>query len=1018
MLGALEAENGRGPVALGGPRARSVLAVLLIHHPDAVSRARLVDELWGERPPPTAAKTVQVFISRLRKALGDDVLVREPDGYRLVLDERSLDRARFEALLRDGRRHLRDGDPGAASRSLREGLALWRGTPLGDLAHEQFAQGEIARLEELHLAATEDRVDADMALGKDDELVAELQVLVRAHPLRERLREQLMLALYRAGRQSEALAVYRDARTTLDDELGLAPGPGLRELEAAILAHDPGLGAPRRRAEPFRRPNGRRPWRLAAAAVLALFAAGAAAVLVASAGSKPVAIRPGSLAVIDPHSGAILTDVPIGGSATTVAVTDGSVWVGDAGEQTIVRVDPSRRRVVSRTGIARIPSAIAASGGSVWVASAVGRGTITRIAAPTGEALATTTVRVGDGGDNFAPSTPSALAVSAGTLWANHLRSQVLSLRAGRRTRLVDLGPDHSADGLASAAGSLWIASSADDRLLRLDPRSGRVTATIPIAARPGARVASPYVVVAGAGSVWVGDALAGAVSRVNPRLDAVTSTITVGGRPTRLAFGEGDVWSLDPGTGIVSRIDPRTEHVERVARIPEATGLAVGAGKLWVSVGGEAPTVGATPRARALTPVAAAQCSPIQAADGTPQLLVVSDLPSILNGDPALAPLTRALVGTVRFVLAEHGYRAGRFRLGYQACDDATAAAGQSDPVRCAANARAYAANRSVVGVVGPFHSFCAAVQLATLNAAPGGPIATVSPTNTYTGLTRAGPATGADEPERYSPTGTRGYARVVGDDLEQGAALAIFARQSGARRLFVLDDGNGTGYAMGRVIGATARRLGIDVVGRASWDPRGRGLQALGARVRAARPGVVILTGCLCTSGASVLAALKSALPPATRFLASDNMTSARHILRPRVAAALDGIEISLAGRPTESPDAAGRRFLARFAPGRPPRSVDPAVLSTAAATEALIAAISRSDGTRGSVSRALLGTRLAATAVGPLAFSSSGDPTPAPVGIYRFVRSSPVYGGRLTQHLVLDRVIEPSPSLARWP
>jgi DNA-binding SARP family transcriptional activator len=231
-------------VALGGPRQRGVLAILLLHAGEVVSSDRLIDSLWGERAPATAAKTVQVYVSNLRKLLGQGVLLTRGGGYLLQIEPGQVDAERFEALVTEGRRALQRGDAPGAAATLRDALGLWRGQPLADFAYEPFAQSELARLDELRLAAIEDRIDADLMLGDHAALVGELEGLVQAHPLRERVRAQLMLALYRAGRQAEALEVYQRGRVLLVEELGLEPGPALKRLQTQILEHAGSLAAP------------------------------------------------------------------------------------------------------------------------------------------------------------------------------------------------------------------------------------------------------------------------------------------------------------------------------------------------------------------------------------------------------------------------------------------------------------------------------------------------------------------------------------------------------------------------------------------------------------------------------------------------------------------------------------------------------------------------------------------------------------------------------------------------------
>src|SRR5215213_4055507 len=237
LLGPLEVLERDRVLMVGGGKQRALLAVLLLHGNEVVSTDRLLDDRWGAAPPATAAKSIQLYVSRLRKVLGDGRLVTRPPGYVLRVDRSELDVARFERLVGEAR----VADPQRAAGKLREALDLWRGAPLADLTYEPFAQAEIARLEELRLEAVEARVDAELATGRHAGLVGELEALVAEHPLRERLWGQLMLALYRSSRQAEALEAYRGAQRVLSDDLGLEPTAELRQLEQAILQHDPAL---------------------------------------------------------------------------------------------------------------------------------------------------------------------------------------------------------------------------------------------------------------------------------------------------------------------------------------------------------------------------------------------------------------------------------------------------------------------------------------------------------------------------------------------------------------------------------------------------------------------------------------------------------------------------------------------------------------------------------------------------------------------------------------------------------
>jgi DNA-binding SARP family transcriptional activator len=251
LLGPLEIEQGGRPVALCGRAPRALVARLLLDAGRAVPVDRLVEDLWGEEAPPSAVKMVQIHVSALRKVLPEGVLVTRSPGYALQIVPDAVDLVRFERLHKNGQAALAAGSVARAVELLREAVALWRGPALGEF-DEPFAAIESARLEELRLAAIEDRIDAELAVGDHAGLAGELEALVARHPLRERLRGQLMLALYRSGRQAEALEGYRELRAMLTTELGIEPSPALRELERRVLQQDPSLevAKPRQPAAP------------------------------------------------------------------------------------------------------------------------------------------------------------------------------------------------------------------------------------------------------------------------------------------------------------------------------------------------------------------------------------------------------------------------------------------------------------------------------------------------------------------------------------------------------------------------------------------------------------------------------------------------------------------------------------------------------------------------------------------------------------------------------------------------
>ena len=252
ILGPLEVRAGGAEVAVGGPRQRVLLAVLLLHANEVVSVDRLIAAIWGAAATRRAPAALRVNVARLRKALPTALLETRAPGYGLRVDPEALDLHRFERLVGEGRRLVDRGLPADAAARLGGALSLWRGPALAEFAYESFAQTAIARLEELRLAAVELRLEADLACGRHHALVAELEALVAEHPLRERLRLSLMRALYGSGRQAEALAVYRDARRTLVDGLGIDPSAELQELERAILRQEPALSFPPRGRTPSR----------------------------------------------------------------------------------------------------------------------------------------------------------------------------------------------------------------------------------------------------------------------------------------------------------------------------------------------------------------------------------------------------------------------------------------------------------------------------------------------------------------------------------------------------------------------------------------------------------------------------------------------------------------------------------------------------------------------------------------------------------------------------------------------
>jgi DNA-binding SARP family transcriptional activator/streptogramin lyase len=578
ILGPLEVVDGDRLVAIAGSKQRALLAVLLLHPNAVVSRDRLIDELWGESPPDTASTALQVHVSQLRKSLGRDVIVTRAPGYMIRVEPGELDLDRFEQLVEEARG--KEAAPAAAT--LRDALRLWRGPPLADL-DGSVALPERGQLEEQRLSALEHRIDAELELGLHSEQVPELEALVREDPLRERRRAQLMLALYRSGRQAEALDVYSKGRRLLADELGLEPGDELRRLERAILEHDPALAAAEAVEQGGREPGLQMLRRSRRVALIgAVIVVGAAAALVIAltrgSGSPPLAVAANSVAVVSPRTGKVVADVPIGGRPVAIAVGAGAVWVANADDQTVLRIDPKTFKVVKTIGgLGNEVTDIAVGFGSVWVAGG-NDGTLTRIDprlnAPE------RVLHLAKAGAVI-PQPVFLVAAGAGSVWATG-GNRVL--RIDPQTNAVDGStPAREAPftSVGAGAGSAW-AVAGNEHVLRLDATSGRITADSPLPSD------AAFPVVAH-GSLWlVVYTVKSQVWRLDPltlqQTDSVSLPISF---PFGLAAGDGGVlWTADHVSGRVWRIDSAESRAVRVAKVEHhPIAIAAGEGSVWIGV-------------------------------------------------------------------------------------------------------------------------------------------------------------------------------------------------------------------------------------------------------------------------------------------------------------------------------------------------------------------------------------------------------------------------------------------------
>jgi DNA-binding SARP family transcriptional activator/streptogramin lyase len=565
-------------VALGGSKQRALLALLLLHANRVVSRDRLIDELWDGSPPDTASTALQVYVSQLRKVLGRDAIVTQAPGYRVSVEPGALDLQQFELLVEEAH----DSDATTAAERLRVALALWRGPPFADL-DDSLARPERSELEERHVSALEQRIDADLELGRHREVVSELEALVNDDPLRERRRAQLMLALYRSGRQADALDAYRSGRKLLADELGLEPGAELRQLEKAILEQDPALAppAPPPRRERTPEERGRRLARRSrlAVAVGALLLAGAVTglVLALSGSSGPIAVLANSIAVLDPATGRITADVPIGGRPVAMTLGGGSLWVANADDQTVIRINPKTRKVEDTIGgLGNDVSDLAFAFGSLWVAGG-NDGTLMRIDPRDKGVRQLDLVKSREP----APQPVFLVAAGAGSVWITR-GNQVLQIDPTTNevtTRTQVFRPQ----ALGVGAGSAW-ASTETEHLLRIEPLRGEVIVNKDLS-QP------TFFPLVYHRSLWViaGDSPP-LVLRLDPGTLAQEGVIQFPKQfPIELTSGEGAVWTVDHDGARVWRIDPATTRATRLADVGlHPIAITAGAGAVWVGVQAE----------------------------------------------------------------------------------------------------------------------------------------------------------------------------------------------------------------------------------------------------------------------------------------------------------------------------------------------------------------------------------------------------------------------------------------------
>jgi DNA-binding SARP family transcriptional activator/ABC-type oligopeptide transport system substrate-binding subunit/outer membrane protein assembly factor BamB len=542
ILGPLEVEEDGRQVALGGEKQRALLALLLLSRGRPVSTDRLIEEVWSGRPPATAVKSVQVYVTRLRRALGEGRIITRSRGYELAVAPGELDVDCFDALVRAA-----SGAPAKeAAERLREALALFRGRPLSDLSLEPWAQVEIAGLEERQLAALEARIDADLELGRHRELIAELEAVLTEHPFREHLLEQLVLALYRSGRQADALDAYRRGAGRLRSELGLEPGRSLQELEARILRQDAALDPPR---VGVRRDAHVRSWRLVVVGAIVIVAAAVAALGVAFTRGSDTSLASvaAGVAIVDASSGRLVAH--IGASQIKVPAEvitgDGSFWVWNLRPYETVQIDPDNGHVVRRIGspLGDTGGSGIVDGRSLWL----GGPRLVRMDIPQGREVDRFRLSRNPQEDGLA-----GLALGDGSFWVTRPVAGEL-LRIDRATGAVQHRfaglPD--ATGVVFGDGAVWVQSG--HGVDRIDPNTNTITATAPV---PKPELVNLAV---GGGYLWASDETKGTVYKVDDHSGRIVDTYETGDGARQESYADGTLWVANQDVGTVTGIDAAT---------------------------------------------------------------------------------------------------------------------------------------------------------------------------------------------------------------------------------------------------------------------------------------------------------------------------------------------------------------------------------------------------------------------------------------------------------------------------
>jgi branched-chain amino acid transport system substrate-binding protein len=727
---------------------------------------------------------------------------------------------------------------------------------------------------------------------------------------------------------------------------------------------------------------------------LIVVAAGAAAVVQATrgGGARLVTAAGNSLAAIDPKTGRIVADFSVGRSPTAVSVGQGAAWVLNADDQTISRIAPSTSNVTTfATGAT--PIDLAAGRAGVWVGNGVRRPdsvvpVLTSVSSldPThpGSILRRVPLPLSN------PYLPS-IVVADRAVWAISQDNDVFRIDPRDGKTVARVSPPGLPIGLALGPDrSVWVVTL-DGHVDRVDPRTNRVSFTT----KPAASGLSDLTV--GAGAVWASDPYDGTVWRIDPTAPPVTRTISVPIGTDEVAFGAGSVWAVDSVGGTIIQINPAGNRVTRAISIGNTPrGIAFGDGLVWVAVdGATSNSLAAAFHSNQSNKIALPSTScgdAVYGGTGSPQYVIASDFP--LHTGPQ-AP-TLAMSEAVEYVLRQHHFRAGRYRIAFQSCDDSTAQSGNDDPVKCAEEAKLMAANPHVLGFVGPYNSMCAEQEIPIANRAS---LAIVSPAATLSYFTHTPPGARSQLPALY-PTGRRNFFRAIPDNGAEAAALALLAKQLGTKHIYILLGGpDYYGRDITPWFAPAARKLGLTIAGYSTWNPYPKHASTRAAivdrvtnLVKRSHADAVYLAGYIFDGriAGQIIKRLRHQLGARTPLIADDGFLNIP-LLFQRAGPAARGVYLGNIGLTPDQLPVDGRRFLKQFtAIIQPNGRIDPTtgywVAYTAAATEALLDAIARSNGTRSSVTTALTTTHLTTGIIGPIAFDHNGDTTTKTFSIYR--------------------------------